>query len=194
MANRYEIVTTKEPLQGGEQHLVYDSQFGFIGGPSDPSNVLCVCTSKEYAEQVTNALNALTASPTPAQSDKECAEAIIALYREADASVDCPKEAARLITAHRTAATGWLPIEDCPKQARTLYLVYGPWAGEINGIDSGDCGPFVAEYGGDKYQGDYEGFKWIVSGTDGYAAWCNPTHYMPLPPAPMALNPEKEEK
>lgn len=151
--------------------------------------------AKQNAEMAINKINVALTADAPTQSDEDCAREILGHHVIYGDYAEELKRLIPIIAAHRTqAATGWLPIEDCPKEARKLYLVYGPWAGEINGIDSGDCGPFVAEYGGDKYQGDYEGFKWIVSGTDGYAAWCKPTHYMPLPAAPAALNTEKEEK
>lgn len=78
----------------------------------------------------------------------------------------------------------WRPIETAPKD-RPL-LVYGQWAGEIAGVDV-EPKWAVAFYTG---RGDYEGFHWACANTDAYAAWMKPTHWMPLPRAPIDTPPK----
>ncbi len=55
---RYEILV----FEAQRTWLIYDSQFGPIGGPNDPSNVLCTCTTLEYAKEICDSLN--TTQPT----------------------------------------------------------------------------------------------------------------------------------
>lgn len=73
----------------------------------------------------------------------------------------------------------WLPIESAPKDGSRV-LVYGQWAGETNGLQDGKD-VYVAEFSG---RSDYHDFWWSCVGTDGYAAWVKPTHWMPLPAPP----------
>lgn len=75
----------------------------------------------------------------------------------------------------------WQPIETAPKDG-TIVLLWGEWAGEINGqsgIDTMDIGSFIDG------KSDYDGDDWwlLVTG-DAYACWMRPTHWMPLPPPP----------
>ena len=81
------------------------------------------------------------------------------------------------------AGAAWLPIESAPKDG-TWVLVFGNvWAGEISGVarnPKGDVG--IARYTNGK--SDYPGDWWDEAGDDAYSCWCQPTHWMPLPPAP----------
>jgi hypothetical protein len=61
-----------------------------------------------------------------------------------------------------------------------MVLVYGPCAGETNGVRS-EPAITIAAFSG---QGDYPGFDWIEQGGDAYAVWVKPTHWMPLPAPP----------
>lgn len=72
----------------------------------------------------------------------------------------------------------WQPIESAPKDQ--TILVFGTWAGEINGTDN-KLGIYVARWARST---DYFGYDWSVTGTDAYAAWVKPSHWMPLPEAP----------
>lgn len=74
----------------------------------------------------------------------------------------------------------WQPIETAPRDG-THILGYGLWAGEINGPDDTPTHAVIYHWHGG---GDYEGFDWSVHGTDAYAAWMKPTHWMPLPDPP----------
>jgi hypothetical protein len=74
----------------------------------------------------------------------------------------------------------WQPIETAPKDG-TAVLLFGQWAGEIAGIDPGGPDIYVGRWSG---RGDYEGFLWALEGTDAYAAWCKPSHWIPLPLPP----------
>lgn len=74
----------------------------------------------------------------------------------------------------------WRTIDSAPKDG-TEILGYGLWAGEINGTDTIPTRCTIQWDGGTT---DYEGFHWSVTGTDAYAAWMCPTHWMPLPPPP----------
>ena len=76
----------------------------------------------------------------------------------------------------------WLPIESAPRDG-TKILVWGLWAGEINGPQDEPCMAIARWlYGGST---DWPGFEWSVYGTDAYAAWMKPTHWqsLPVPPA-----------
>ena len=75
----------------------------------------------------------------------------------------------------------WQPIETAPKDG-TLILLRGYWAGEINGIEANKKETLVCSYDGEMT--DYGGYHWTVQGTDAYAAWMKPTHWMPLPDPP----------
>ena len=77
----------------------------------------------------------------------------------------------------------WQPIETAPKDG-TAVLLWGLWAGEINGPDETprvDIGQFTDG------RSDYAGNDWwqLLTG-DAYACWMQPTHWMPLPPPPAA--------
>ena len=77
----------------------------------------------------------------------------------------------------------WQPIEAAPNDG-TFVLLFGTWAGEINGRK-----PLYGTYVGYWSNGksDYEGDDWWdLVGTDAYAAWCRATHWMPLPEPPHA--------
>lgn len=75
----------------------------------------------------------------------------------------------------------WQPIETAPRDGIAI-LGYWEWAGEINGIDHDKEIAIIFWSGG---RTDYPGFEWVVRGTDAYAAWLRPTHWMPLPPPPL---------
>lgn len=72
----------------------------------------------------------------------------------------------------------WQPIDTAPKNEPVL--VYGLWAGEINGQDK-EPGIYIAKFNG---RSDYEGYWWSCQDTDAYAAWVKPTHWQPLPEPP----------
>jgi hypothetical protein len=76
-------------------------------------------------------------------------------------------------------APDWQSIDLAPKDKPVL--VYGLWAGEINGPDT-EPGVYIAKFSG---RSDYEGFWWTCNATDAYAAWVKPTHWMPLPQPPI---------
>lgn len=78
----------------------------------------------------------------------------------------------------------WKTIESAPRDG-TEIIGYGRWAGEINGCDTEPTRAIISWKGG---RTDYEGFDWVVSGTDAYAAWMMPTHWFPLPPSPVSEN------
>ncbi len=69
----------------------------------------------------------------------------------------------------------WMPIESAPKEGP--FIVFGgAWCGEINGVEHGQCGPWIVAPCGARFD---------VMGTDAYSAWViEPTHWMPLPPPP----------
>jgi hypothetical protein len=75
----------------------------------------------------------------------------------------------------------WQLIESAPKDG-TPVLLWGQWAGEINGIYKVP-GMEIGYYTGPS--GDYAGFEWAATGGDAYAVWGKPTHWMPLPPPPV---------
>lgn len=91
---------------------------------------------------------------------------------------DLPKTEAVPVTLVRLGA--WMPIDLAPKDG-TRILGFGQWAGEING-PSKEMTTAIIRWGGG--HGDYPGFDWDVEGTDAYAAWMKPTHFMPLPDPP----------
>lgn len=74
----------------------------------------------------------------------------------------------------------WQPIETAPRTGNILGC--GHWAGEINGVDEDNAQTIVVIAWSSS--GDYPGFDWSVVGTDAYAAWLKPTHWMPLPELP----------
>lgn len=74
----------------------------------------------------------------------------------------------------------WQPIDTAPKDG-TIVLVYGLWAGEIGGKDK-TPGRYIANW---VPSSDYQGYHWLVDGTDAYAAWVKATHWMPLPEPPQ---------
>ncbi len=55
---RYIVISYTREGEKQQTHLVHDTQFGFIGGPKEPSNVLAECWHKEQAEFIVAALNA----------------------------------------------------------------------------------------------------------------------------------------
>lgn len=82
-----------------------------------------------------------------------------------------------------SAAVGeWQLIESAPKDG-TYILLWGLWAGEING-PSKEPG-FLGE-GRSTKNSDWVGFNWALTGGDAYMTWGNPTHWMPLPEPPDA--------
>ena len=77
----------------------------------------------------------------------------------------------------------WMPIESAPKDGTTV-LLFGVWAGEINGpstVPSIDIGSWL---GG---RSDYSGDDWWELATgDAYSCWMRAAHWQPLPPPPSA--------
>jgi hypothetical protein len=84
----------------------------------------------------------------------------------------------------------WMPIETAPKDG-TDILLYGTWAGEIHGIAEAPTMD-IGHWAGGK--SDYQGDEWWSLATgDAYACWMRPTHWMPLPAAPVnGIGPEQE--
>lgn len=78
------------------------------------------------------------------------------------------------------ACSPWLPIATAPRDG-TEIMLWGDWAGEINGPSLPRC--CVVGYWRDG-RTDYPGYEWTVCGTDAYAAWMKPSHWMPLPEPP----------
>lgn len=78
---------------------------------------------------------------------------------------------------------GWRPIATAPRDGKWL-LVWGKvWAGEIAGVARNATGDVsIARFTNGK--SDYPGEWWDEAGGDAYSSWCQPTHWMPLPPAP----------
>ncbi len=79
----------------------------------------------------------------------------------------------------------WQPIDTAPQDG-TEVLLFGTWAGEIHGPDR-KVPPaiYIGAYeGGGDYSDD--GYLWSVVGGDMYAAWCKPSHWMPMPAPPTA--------
>lgn len=67
----------------------------------------------------------------------------------------------------------WHPIETAPNQISVL--VYGTWAGEINGPDKQ---PNI-------WMAELDNGQWVIHGGDYYSSYVlNPTHWMPLPEPP----------
>lgn len=76
----------------------------------------------------------------------------------------------------------WQTIETAPKDG-TEVLLFGHWAGEINGIIADRKQADIGSWQGGK--SDYVGnFWWRLSTGDAYACWMVPSHWMPLPPPP----------
>lgn len=70
----------------------------------------------------------------------------------------------------------WQPIDTAPKDSSKILGFLGDGddfygAGEIEIIEWGDH----YEYGS----------GWLISREEQFAAWCNPTHWMPLPTPPL---------
>lgn len=74
----------------------------------------------------------------------------------------------------------WQPIETAPKDG-TEIIVYGQFAGEIGGVHKV---PTIGVAMWDGGRTDYAGFEWDACGTDAYAVWWKPTHWMQLPEPP----------
>ena len=74
----------------------------------------------------------------------------------------------------------WQPIETAPKDG-TEVLLFGSWAGEINGKFDPPSIAVGLFYG----EGDYKEFDWLATNTDAYCVWGKPTHWMPLPDEPI---------
>lgn len=80
----------------------------------------------------------------------------------------------------------WQPIETAPRD-RTRVLLYGPYQWEDYQSDQRVgvvVGYFDAEdevYGGSD--------RWVLESTNPYTDYCQPTHWMPLPLAPVACEP-----
>ena len=78
-------------------------------------------------------------------------------------------------------AHGWQPITTAPKDG-TEVILYGIWAGEINGksivssIDIGYWSTGKSDFAGDEW--------WLLSTGDAYSCWMEATHWMPVPGAP----------
>lgn len=92
-------------------------------------------------------------------------------------------DAARAALAVVRQHEGWRPIETAPRDGTTV-LLWGIWAGEINGLSNWPTID-IGEWRGGK--SDFLGDDWwqLVTG-DAYAAWMRPTHWRPLPPPPEA--------
>src|ERR1700761_7139543 len=83
------------------------------------------------------------------------------------------------VSIARLPLSRWQPIETAPRDG-TEVLVYGLFAGEINGpCDKPEYG--IACHTGGTPRTDYPGFDWYAVGGDAYAVWAKPTHWMPLP-------------
>ena len=84
----------------------------------------------------------------------------------------------------------WHRIDDPdnpPPKDGTCVLLWGIWAGEINGPDDV---PSVAVCYYSTGKSDFPGTGWWdVDGADAYASWMMPTHWMPLPPPPAEETP-----
>jgi len=77
----------------------------------------------------------------------------------------------------------WQDISTAPKDGSTV-LLYGQWAGEINGVNttaSIDLGRWS------NGTSDFPGTDWwqLITG-DAYACWMKASHWMPLPELPAA--------
>lgn len=90
-----------------------------------------------------------------------------------------------------TDPNGWMPIETAPKDGTRALVWATTWAGEIGGVENNDGEALVASYSDGK--SDYSGKGWWdIAATSGYAAWCKPTHWQPLPNPPGSLAGEPE--
>jgi hypothetical protein len=74
----------------------------------------------------------------------------------------------------------WLDIESAPRDG-TLILGYGEMAGECSGPTGQEEAAVIQWTGG---RTDYLGYDWAAPNSMTYAAWMQPTHWMPLPLAP----------
>jgi hypothetical protein len=77
-------------------------------------------------------------------------------------------------------------IEDAPRDGTWLLIHAFVWAGEIAGVVTNTIGNIgIAKWS--EGRSDYPGADWWdEAGGDAYAAWCKPTHWQPLPGAPVA--------
>jgi len=88
---------------------------------------------------------------------------------------------AALRAAIEEALGQWRPIAEAPKDG-TPVLLFGTWAGEINGIaDDPDIGIGYWTDG----RSDYPGTDWWnLTGGDAYSTWMRPVCWRPLPAPP----------
>jgi hypothetical protein len=85
----------------------------------------------------------------------------------------------------------WQPIETAPKDGTRVLVWASKWAGEIAGVINeaqGSCR--IAYY--TNGQSDYSGDWWNDDVGDAYSTWCQPTHWMPLPPPPYATKADSD--
>lgn len=85
-----------------------------------------------------------------------------------------------LLERAAAAVPCWQPIETAPRDG-TSVLGFGRMDGEI----SGDMGPPSATVMQCRYG------EWTVTHTDAYSVQVFPTHWMPLPPPPLASQGEQ---
>lgn len=77
----------------------------------------------------------------------------------------------------------WQPIETAPKDGTWIMVAGTVWAGEVGGV-ARNANPEVSIANYTSGKSDYPGDWWNEAGGDYYATWCQPTHWMPLPPPP----------
>jgi hypothetical protein len=82
----------------------------------------------------------------------------------------------------------WQPIATAPRDGTKILVWIHQWAGEIHGVANATGNEIAYWANGTS---DFPGADWwVCAGGDGYATWCRPTHWMPLPAPPQPIRHE----